>query len=103
MTSAYEKLVDRVRMWTDTHGTTKGTGAFLLKLQEELGEVTGAWIKEKSHEELAAEIGDMIIVLVAVGTSVGICPVIEGLKKMSVNEKRAGHVNGKGIFVKDGD
>lgn len=97
----WTELVNRIRLWKPPN-PQHSTG-WLLKLNEELGELTGAYVKEKSRAEEEDEVADVIICLILYAQSRGIDPVAAAHAKMITNESRTGRINSFGIFVKTAD
>lgn len=98
-----EELIEHIDRWHAPNADH--TTGWLFKLGEEVGELMGAYVKEKPSEDEAGEAADVLICLLLFCRSRGIDLIPEALKKMDVNEARSatGKVNRFGVFVKAAD
>jgi NTP pyrophosphatase (non-canonical NTP hydrolase) len=103
MDNSFDILNGRVNAWMDTHGMRANVSGWMLKLVEEVGELSGALVKEKALSEVEGEVADALICLLIVAACKGIDPLTVAHAKMTVNEGRTGRVNAMGIFVKSAD
>lgn len=97
----WTELMNRIRIWKPPN--PEHTTGWLLKLNEELGELTGAYVKEKPRADEEGEVADVLICLILYAQSRGIDPVAAAHAKMITNESRTGKINRFGIFVKSAD
>jgi NTP pyrophosphatase (non-canonical NTP hydrolase) len=93
---------DKIREWHNERLITVNgnTETQLLKLMEELGELTAAVIRNDKNEVMDA-IGDMYVVLVAVAELEG--TKIEECIDSAYDEikDRRGYLNEQGVFIKE--
>ena len=99
----FDFLNTRIHAWLDRHGMKRTVTGWMLKLVEEVGELSGAIVKEKGRAEEEGEIADALICLLIVAACRRIDPLTVAHAKMTVNEGRTGQVNSMGIFVKQAD
>jgi NTP pyrophosphatase (non-canonical NTP hydrolase) len=96
-----QDLIERIRAWKSPTG--EHAEGWLFKLNEEVGELNGAYVKEKPRAEEEGEVADVLICLILYAMARGIDPVAVAQTKMSTNESRTGRTNRFGIFVKTAD
>ena len=100
----YEKLFRRIADWIDARGEVDqdGTGA-MLKLVEEVGELTGMHVKDRPLRDVSDELADVMICLLWYAHVRGVDPLRVAHDKMAINESRRGKINRFGVFVKEAD
>ena len=103
MDNSFDILNGRIQAWLTQHGMQHNAHGWMLKLVEEVGELSGALVKEKGRTEEEGELADSLICLLIVAACRGIDPLSVAHAKMTVNEGRTGRVNAMGIFVKSAD
>jgi NTP pyrophosphatase (non-canonical NTP hydrolase) len=96
-----EELQEFIEKWAEDKGLLKEENApkQMLKLSEEVGELAGAYLKNK-HEEIVDAIGDIQVVLIILSKQLGLDynQCLEGA--YNVIKNRTGKlVNGS--FIKD--
>ena len=101
--SDFTQLNARIITWLNRHSMQYSATGWMLKLVEEVGELSGALVKEKGRAEEEGELADALICLLIVAACRGIDPLAVAHAKMTVNEGRTGRVNAMGIFVKSAD
>ncbi len=101
----YGQLVIRVRKWAEGNGImlSEGSSGWLHKLTEEVGELNGAYVKDKPRADEEGEVADVLICLLLYAEGRGIDVLAVAHDKMTVNESRKGHANRHGVFVKQAD
>ena len=99
----FATLNERIAGWLDKHDMKRNATGWMLKLVEEVGELSGALVKEKGRAEEEGELADSLICLLIVAACRGIDPLAVAHAKMAINEGRTGRVNAMGIFVKSAD
>jgi NTP pyrophosphatase (non-canonical NTP hydrolase) len=93
---------DLIEQWIEKHHNNDPSGV-LFKLVEEVGELAGAYVKDKPKAERAGEAADALICLMMFAQAQGIDLLGEAHAKMRVNLAREGRVNRHGVFVKAAD
>lgn len=97
----WNELMTRIRLWYPPNpGSESG---WLHKMTEELGELAGAYVKEKPKAEEEGEAADLLICLILYCQTREINLLEAAHAKMIVNESRTGRRNRFGIFVKSAD
>ena len=99
----FNELNHRINVWLTRHGMKHNATGWMLKLVEEVGELSGTLVKEKGRAEEEGELADSLICLLIVAACRGIDPLAVAHAKMTINEGRTGRVNAMGIFVKSAD
>lgn len=95
-------IEDLIEQWVEKHHNN-APGGVLFKLVEEVGELTGTYVKDKPKPEMAGEAADVLICLMMFAQAQGIDLLGEAYAKMQVNLAREGRVNRHGVFVKASD
>ena len=100
----FDSLTQRIDTWLSQH-EMKSTSPYgwLLKLVEEVGELSGVFVKEKSQAEEEGELADVLICVLIYAQCRGLDPLKVAHEKMTINEGRTGRVNRHGVFVKSKD
>lgn len=100
----FDGLIERIDTWLTRHDMKSSSPyGWLLKLVEEVGELSGVFVKEKNRAEEEGELADVLICLLIYAQCRGINPLAVAHEKMSINESRTGRTNRHGVFVKTKD
>ena len=95
-------LIENVEMWATERGlNTTDPSKQMIKLVEEVGEVAGAFSKEKT-DELMLEIGDVTVVLIILCLQLGFSlDECLGMAYSKIKNRKGKTVNG--TFIKEED